>query len=691
MSEKKKQKDVGATKIRKILVTSALPYANGPIHMGHLLEHIQTDVWMRYHKFLDNEIYGFCADDTHGTPVMIAARNRGITPDEMVNITHTEHLRDLSSFDVNYDNYYTTNSPENKELAEFLYSEFVRKKHIVRRPVRQLYCENDKLFLPDRFVKGTCPECGAEDQYGDSCEACGATYNPSDIKKPRCSLCGSPPVFKQSDHLFFKLSDFHDFLTDWLATPGRVNSGIKKKMEEWLSSELRDWDISRDGPYFGFEIPGETNKYFYVWLDAPIGYMASSLNYFTRTGNKNLFDDFWKNEKTEVHHFIGKDIAYFHTLFWPAQLHGAGFRSPTSVKVHGFLTINGEKMSKSRGTLIKAETYLRHLDPACLRFFYASALSGGLDDIDMSVAEFMARYNSHVVGNIVNIFSRLCSGIAGKLELRLASSLSADGELLRNKTLESIETVLKAYEDLNYAKAIREITSLGSDINKFLTERAPWNSIRSDPESARQVVTDCLTSGRIVIGLLKPVLPVLAAGVEELLNLPEPLKRANLDWKFPPGHKIREYRHLAARIEDKNINAMLEDEKSQTAAPEAKKNEVKKMSEKTEEGIITVDDLSRVELRAGKILEADYVEGADKLLRVLLDIGEEKPRQIFAGIRIAYRPEELRGMIVIAVTNLAPRKMKFGISEGMLLAAGEGERLSLIVPHRSALPGDRLR
>ncbi|MDH5657291.1 MAG: methionine--tRNA ligase [Spirochaetia bacterium] len=687
-------------KKRQILVTSALPYANGPIHLGHLVEYIQADIWVRYHKFIENEIYYFCADDTHGTPIMIAARNQGITPDEMVQKTHVEHYRDLSGFDVDFDNYYTTNSQENKELSELIYGELVKKGHIARRPVRQLYCEKDQLFLPDRFVKGICPECGAEDQYGDSCEVCSATYNPSELKNPSCSICGSSPIFRESDHLFFKLSDFHSFLSKWLSDPGRVNPGVRKKMEEWLNSDLRDWDISRDGPYFGFEIPGEKNKYFYVWLDAPIGYIASAMNYFNKTGNKKLFDQFWKTEDSEVHHFIGKDIIYFHTLFWPAQLSGGGFRTPTSVRVHGFLTLNGEKMSKSRGTLIRAETYLNHLDPSCLRFFYASSLSGSLDDIDLSVTEFMTRYNSHIVGNIVNIFSRLCSGISAKLDRTLSESLSEEGKALRKTLLDSVESVLIAYEDLNYAKAVREITSLGDSINKFLTDREPWNAVKHDPEAARQILTDCLASGRILAGLLKPILPVIASGVEELLNLPEPLLRKNLEWIFPPSHKIREYRHLAARVEEKAVSAMLDEEKERIKSA-AKKDEEKdenknkkhgkKMSETSVDGIITIEDLVRVDLCIGKILEAGYIDGADKLLRIVLDAGEGKPRQIFAGIRIAYKPEDLVGMLVVSVVNLAPRKMKFGISEGMLLAAGEGENLTLITPHRNAKPGDRLK
>jgi methionyl-tRNA synthetase len=681
-------------KSRKILVTSALPYANGPIHLGHMVEHIQTDIWVRYLKFCGHEVYYFCADDTHGTPIMIAAKNRGITPEELVDATRKEHYRDLTAFDVEFDNYYTTNSAENRELSSLIYLKSREKGHIERRAIQQLYCDHDQIFLPDRYVRGKCPKCGAEGQYGDSCEVCGNTYNPSDLIDPKCSICGTKPVSRESDHLFFRLSDFQEFLKAWISSPGRVDEGTRKKMNEWLNGELRNWDISRDGPYFGFEIPDEKEKYFYVWLDAPIGYMASSMNYFFSRGLSATWDEFWKSESNEVHHFIGKDIVYFHTLFWPALLHAGDFRSPTAVHVHGFLTVNGEKMSKSRGTLIRAETYLKKLDPSALRFYYASKLSGGLDDLDLANEEFLARYNSDLVGNIVNLFSRLCAGIAVKLDHRLAANLSEEGLKLREEALSFTASILQAYENLNYARVIREIMAIGDSINRFISEREPWKSVKSDPEGTREIVTDALTAGRILIALLKPVLPVIAAGVEELLNLPEPVSLSNLEWTFPPHHTIHPYRHLASRIDKKEVMAMLEEEASNAMAQNKGEQEGRRqtMSDQTAEGsLIGIEDLSRVELRAGKIIKAETVEGADKLLRIELDLGEQRPRQVFAGIRGAYDPAELAGMTVVAVANLAPRKMKFGISEAMLLASGEGSNLTLFVPHRSAKPGDRLR
>jgi len=683
--------------MRKLLITSALPYANGPIHLGHLVEHIQTDIWVRFQRFNGNDAYYFCADDTHGTPVMIAAKNRGITPEQMVEQTRAEHYRDLTGFSVEYDHYYTTNSKENEELSSYIYSESGKKGHIVRKSIRQLYCEHDEIFLPDRFVKGKCPSCGAEGQYGDSCEVCGATYNPADLVDPGCSICGRTPVFRESEHLFFRLSNFKEFLIEWISTPGRVDTGIRKKMGEWLDDELRDWDISRDGPYFGFQIPGETEKYFYVWLDAPIGYMAASKNFFVSRNRSDEWERFWRDESTEIHHFIGKDIVYFHTLFWPALLHAGGFRSPSAVHVHGFLTVNGEKMSKSRGTFVRAETYLRHLDPQCLRFFYASKLSGGLDDLDLSEEEFINRYNADVVGNLTNIFSRLCTGIAEKLEHRLADGPSNEGERLRKTVLKEVSTVMEAFESRNYAKAVRQILAAGDAINRFVSEMEPWKAIKTDPEAARQIVTDALVSGRIVAGFIKPILPVFTAGIEELLNLPEPLLRSNLEWTFPANHSIRPYRNLAARVDPKDLTRMFDDEKGGGAArsadhPAKKKGEKQVENSETEKSsLISIDELGKVELRIGRIEEAETVEGADRLLRIVLDVGEEKPRQVFAGIRGAYEPEELKGLSVVAVTNLQPRKMKFGVSEAMLLAAGDGKSLTLFTPHRDGKPGDRLR
>ena len=688
------------TSSKAVLVTSALPYANGPIHLGHLVEYIQTDIWVRFQRMNGREAYYFCADDTHGTAVMLAAKKRGITPEELVGEVQKEHYRDLTAFGVKFDNYYTTNSPENKELASAIYLRAKEKGHIARRDVRQLYCENDKMFLPDRFVKGICPKCGAADQYGDSCEICGSAYRPEDLKEPRCAICGTAPVSKEEAHLFFKLGDFKEYLQSWMQ--GRVDEGVRRKMQEWMEQGLRDWDISRDGPYFGFEIPGEKNKYFYVWLDAPVGYMASALNYFRSTGRPESFDRFWKSEETEVYHFIGKDIVYFHTLFWPAMLKAGGFRPPTAVFVHGFLTINGEKMSKSRGTLIRAGTYLKHLDPQALRYFYASRLGPDLDDLDLSGVDFLAKYNSAVVGNFANLFSRLCTKIADTLDRRLSAAPSAEGRELVKKLLERKDEIIAAYADRNTNKALRIIESLGDEVNRFVTAREPWKLVKSDVEGTRQVITDALNAGWILSYYLRPVLPVFADGVAELLALPvewtgrfEDLNH-NDPLYLPPNHEIRPYRHLASRISDTEFQAMLDAEKRATGEVMTEKQASPEKAGKPagqveESGLISIDDLGKVELRAARIVEASLVEGADKLLRIGLDVGEERLRNVFAGIRVAYNPEELLGLTVVCVANLAPRKMKFGVSEAMLLATGEGESLTLFVPHRQAKPGDRLR
>lgn len=713
---------------RKILVTSALPYANGPIHLGHLVEYIQTDIWVRFQKLQGNEVYYFCADDTHGTPIMIAARNRGISPEELVNQIRKEHFEDLTSFQVEFDNFYSTNTPENRALSEEIYLKAKEKGHIHRKTLNQLYCNHDDMFLPDRFVRGTCPKCGAEDQYGDSCEVCSSTYRPEDLIDSRCSICGTPPVEKESEHIFFQLEDFQAFLEEWLKTPNRVDEGIRKKMYEWIDQGLRHWDISRDGPYFGFAIPGEKNKFFYVWLDAPIGYMASSLNFFRKTGKDDLFDAFWRSEENEVYHFIGKDIVYFHTLFWPALLNAGDFRTPTSVFVHGFLTVNGEKMSKSRGTFVRASTYLKHMDPECLRYFYATRLGPALDDLDLNTEDFVHRYNSDVVGNIANLFSRLVSGIASKLEFKLSSALSTEGQTLFSEVASKKDTVKEFYENRQYARAIREIQSLSDSVNRFITEKEPWKQIKSDKEAARQTVTDAINAGMLLALYLKPVLPVLAGGVEELLALESPLRfDADLE-PLPGNHEIRAYRHLAGRIEPKAFAEMFEEEKlaaegsvaiggkaNKAAGQSGKaksgekssnvpgKKEKQKASDMSDqsatkpqdseastEGIITIDDLAKVDLRVGLILSADIIEGADRLLQIKLDVGEAEPRNVIAGIRSGYTPEELKDLKVVCVTNLKPRKMKFGTSEAMLLATGKDESLTLFVPHRNAKPGDKL-
>lgn len=684
-----------------IMVTSALPYANGPIHLGHLVEYIQTDIWVRYQKLAGREVFYFCADDTHGTPIMIAARNRGISPDQMVEKTHQEHSRDFSYFLVDFDNYYSTNSPENKELSETIYLRSKEKGLIDRKTVNQLYCEHDSMFLPDRFVKGTCPTCGAQDQYGDSCEVCGASYTPAQLKDPACSLCGTPPVLKDSEHLFFKLGEYSDYLKDWLAKPGRVDPGVRKKMDEWLTGGLRNWDISRDGPYFGFPIPGETNKYFYVWLDAPIGYLASAKNYFNKINRSELFDQIWdRKSDAEVYHFIGKDIIYFHTLFWPAILDSADFRTPDAVYVHGFLTLNGEKMSKSRGTLIRAETYSHHLPPEALRYYYASKLGPALDDLDLSTEDFINRFNSDVVGNWTNIFSRLCGGLAKKLDYTLADELSKEGRDLHKTAIRLAQEISGYYKSRQYSHAVRSINALGDEINRFINEQEPWKTIKTSPENARSTITDALTAGRILAALVGPIVPHFQTGVEKLLNLNEPVTLNNLEFVFPAKHTIQPYEALATRIDASMVEAMFEEEKqiAQQGTTDAKKEKIGQAKSKAPdgksmetEGIITIDDLAKVELKVGKILSADIIEGADRLLQIRLDVGEAEARPVIAGIRAAYAPEDLVGMHVVSVTNLQPRKMKFGESRAMLLAAGEGDSLTLFTPHRTANPGDRLR
>lgn len=707
----------GLKKQRQLLVTSALPYANGPIHLGHMVETIQTDIWVRFQKLCGHEAYYFCADDTHGTPIMIAAQKAGKTPEEFVTEIQTDHSRDFKGFFVEFNNYYSTNSPENKTFSEFIYNAAVKKGHIARRTIRQLYSNADGMFLPDRFVKGTCPKCKSPDQYGDSCEVCGTTYSPTDLIDPKSAVSGDTPVLKESEHLFFKLADFQAFLEKWLKDG--ASESIRKKLDEWLKDGLRDWDISRDGPYFGFAIPGETDKFFYVWLDAPIGYMASSKNYFEKH-DAPKWDYFWKKGKGEIHHFVGKDIVYFHTLFWPALLEAGDFAKPARVHVHGFLTINGEKMSKSRGTLVRASTYLKHLEPEALRFFYASKLGPGLDDLDLSRDDFIARWNADVVGNITNIYSRLCGGILSKLNLTLSKSISREGKALASAALEAAQRAASNYDALEYTRVVREAAGVADSINRFVAEKEPWKQIKGAPEDARQTCTDALNAARVLAGLIKPILPSFAQGVENLLAI-EPVTFENLTEALPSGHIIHAYRNLAGRIEPEDFDRMLQEEK---AAVEAGLAAAKKQPGKAAAtaanggaaaasvsaagaataggstgsaqasgapGIITIDDLGRVELRAGRIIKAEFVEGADKLLRVELDVGETEHRQVFAGIRAAYKPEDLTDLMVVCVANLLPRKMKFGISSAMLLASGDGADLTLYTPHRKARPGDRLK
>ncbi|MBP9887428.1 MAG: methionine--tRNA ligase [Leptospiraceae bacterium] len=676
-------------KKRKLLVTTALPYANGSIHLGHMLEGVQADIWVRYQKLMGNECYFFCADDTHGTPVMLAAKKEGISPEELVSKIHKEHYQDLTGFYIEYDNYYSTNSPENRHFSEEIYNSLKKKSHIAEREIEQSYCEHDKMFLPDRFIKGTCPKCSAKEQYGDGCEVCGSNYSPKDLVDSHCAICGNTPGLKKSKHLFFKLQDFQKELSAWIENPDHVQEGVRNKLNEWFSQGLQEWDISRDGPYFGFEIPGETNKYFYVWLDAPIGYMASSKNYFK---DNPLFDEFWKSGDGEIVHFVGKDILYFHALFWPAMLLGGDYKTPNRVNVHGFITVNGEKMSKSRGTFIKASTFLKYLDPEHFRFFIASKLNDTLDDIDLNFSDFSSKVNSDLVGNFINILSRTGTSILDKLDRQLGT-LSAEGNTLITTLLEAKSEIIKNYEEKNYSKVMKEIAHLGDLVNKYVNDKAPWNLVKTDKEEARQVVTAAINSARILGIYLQPVIPKISEKIFKILGLNSKISFSDLE-KNLENVKILPYEMLSQRVDEKAITTMLEENKesqkeTKTVTPPTKPSDSKPETNGT--GLININDLTKVELRVGLIKEANHVEGADKLLNVKVDLGEKGIKNVFAGIKSAYTPEELIGMKVVVVANLEPRKMKFGMSEAMLLATGKEETLSLFIPHRNANPGDILK
>ncbi len=669
---------------KKILVTSALPYANGSIHLGHILEAVQTDIWVRFQKLIGNECHFFCADDTHGTPIMIAAKKLGKTPEALIEEVQKEHFKDLTSFLVEYDNYYTTNSEENKSFSEGIYLSLKEKGHIASRNIEQSFCVHDNMFLPDRFIKGTCPKCGAKDQYGDSCEVCGTSYSPKDLVDSSCAICGNKPVLKESKHLFFKLQDFQDQLKTWMETGERLNEGAQKKLQEWFHSGLQEWDISRDGPYFGFAIPGEENKFFYVWLDAPIGYMASSMNYFK---DEKKFNQYWKDGTGEIVHFVGKDILYFHGLFWPAMLMGSGYKTPEQLNVHGFLTINGEKMSKSRGTFINASTYIRYLEPEHFRFYLACRLGSGMEDVDIAFDDFVSRVNSDLIGNLVNLVSRVSTGLLDKLDRRLGA-LSADGKTLVKELLSKKSEIMASYQTRNYSKVMREITSLGDKVNKYVNDLAPWILIKTDPEKAREVVTVSSNCAKILFTYLAPVTPLIADEIKKLYNL-EKLDFSNIE-NLLENVNVSSYVMLSKRVEEKNINLMIQETKEEYEKTQKGTTKVE-VKEITESGTISIEDLTKVELRVGLIREANLVEGADKLLNVKVDLGEKGIKNVFAGIKSAYSPESLIGKKVVVVANLKPRQMKFGLSEAMLLASGKDDTLSLFIPDRDANPGDLLK
>ena len=659
---------------RKILVTSALPYANGPIHLGHMVEYIQTDIWVRFQRMNGNQCYFVCADDAHGTPIMLRARNDNITPEQLIDRYRKEHERDFADFNISFDNYYTTHSPENRELAEHIYLQLKKGGHIRRKTINQAYDPGENIFLPDRFVKGQCPRCGAEDQYGDSCEKCGATYSPADLKNPVSVLSGLAPEQRESEHLFVRLSDFSEMLQKWVATELSQNEA-QNKLKEWFDVGLNDWDISRDAPYFGFEIPGEQDKYFYVWLDAPIGYMASFKNFCDRANVD--FDLFWKDEeKTELYNFIGKDILYFHTLFWPAMLYGAGFRRPTDVFTHGFLTVNGKKMSKSRGTFIMARTYLDHLDPEYLRYYYAGKLNEKVEDLDLNLQDFVQRINSDLVGKVVNIASRCAKFISYRFDGCLSSQL--DRPELYEEIANARASISDAYEKRSYSKAMREIMALADKANQYVNDMKPW-VIAKDPgqeEHLHQVCTQGINMFRALIHYLAPVVPNLANRSAEFLNDPVgQLNRVDIPLL---NHKIAPFVHLMTRIQQKDIDAMLESSRENEAS-----------SPSAQESLISIDEFAKVEMRAAKVIEASDIEQSNKLIKLTVDLGEET-RQVLAGIKGFYKPEDLIGRMVVIVSNLEPRKMKFGTSEGMVLAAGDDDKLWLIDPGQDVPPGARI-
>jgi methionyl-tRNA synthetase len=710
---------------RKILVTSALPYANGPIHLGHLVEYIQTDIWVRFQKMRGHECHYVCADDTHGTPIMLRAEKEGIAPEALIARVHGEHLRDFTGFHVEFDNYYSTHSEETRAYATTIYARLKDKGLIESRAIEQYYDPVKAMFLPDRFIKGECPKCHAKDQYGDSCEVCGATYSPTDLINPYSAVSGAAPVRKESVHYFFKLGECADFLKSWTRA-GHLQDEAANKMAEWFESGLSDWDISRDAPYFGFEIPDAPGKFFYVWLDAPIGYMGSFRNLCDNLGLD--FDAYWnKDSKAELYHFIGKDILYFHALFWPAMLEHSDFRTPSKIFAHGFLTVNGEKMSKSRGTFITAESYLQQgLNPEWLRYYYACKLNGSMEDIDLNLEDFVLRVNSDLVGKYVNIASRAAGFISKKYNGQLSSTIPAQNVLLHlttrlktgewpNETAQGesdisavncmmslidwADEISNAYDRREYSKAVRGIMFLADQINEYVDQEKPWILAREDEHKDRlqQICSFILSAFKILTAYLKPILPSLAEQVEKFLDIEK------LSWKdaytlLPGDHYINPYQHLMTRIESKQIESLVEANKpTLQAAAQPEPHSQQRHAEHQQHAIqpiaetISIEDFAKIDLRIARIAQAEHVQGADKLLKLTLDIGGET-RTVFAGIKSAYDPSQLEGKLTVMVANLAPRKMKFGLSEGMVLAASD-ERGGpfVLIPDEGAQPGMRVK
>ncbi|WP_038150441.1 methionine--tRNA ligase [Thiomicrorhabdus chilensis] len=676
---------------RKILITSALPYANGPIHLGHLVEYIQTDIWARFQKMRGHQCTYVCADDAHGTPIMLRAQAEGITPEELIAKSSQDHQADFAGFNIAFDHYHSTNSPENEAFACYIYNQLKEKGHISRKTIKQFYDPEKEMFLPDRFIKGTCPKCKAEDQYGDNCEVCGATYTPTELIDPKSVVSGATPIEKETDHLFFELAHFEEMLKNW-THQGHLQSQIANKLDEWFEAGLRGWDISRDAPYFGFQIPGETDKYFYVWLDAPVGYMASFKAYCDKSGLN--FDEYWQaGSEAELYHFIGKDIIYFHALFWPAMLAGAGFRTPDAIYAHGFLTVDGQKMSKSRGTFIMAKTYLDHLNPEYLRYYFAAKLSSRIDDIDLNLEDFAQRVNSDLVGKVVNIASRCAGFVVKKFDGQLSSNWSDEAQSLYESFANESEMIAQLYEQRDYGQAMREIMALADRANEYIAETAPWVLAKQEGKEAElhESVSLGINLFRVLMTYLAPVIPETAEKAKAFLNID--------DWQWNDvatplkQHSINKFNALLTRLEMDQIDKMLEDSKktltAQAPAASESKQPAADLDPLAEE--ISIDDFAKIDLRVAKILNAEAVPEANKLLKLTLDIGFEQ-RQVFAGIKSAYEPEQLIGKMTVMVANLKPRKMRFGMSEGMVLAAGPGgSDLFVLSPDEGAQPGMRVK
>ena len=667
---------------RQILVTSALPYANGPIHIGHLVEYIQTDIWVRYQRLRGHTLWYVCADDAHGTPIMLRAEQEGIAPEELIRRMAAEHQRDFADFRISFDNYHTTHSPENRALVEEIYARLRDGGHIARRVIRQFHDPVKNLFLPDRFIRGECPFCHAQDQYGDSCEVCNRTYAPTDLLNPVSAVSGATPVLRETEHLFFKLPDFETMLRQWMRS-GHLQDEVANKLDEWFDAGLQEWDISRDAPYFGFEVPDCPGKYFYVWVDAPIGYLASLRQLSVRNGIN--FDAFVRpGGNTEMYHFIGKDIMYFHALFWPAMLYGSGFRTPTAVFVHGFLTVNGLKMSKSRGTFIRARTWLDHLDPEHLRYYFAAKLGSGVDDIDLNLDDFALRVNADLVGKVVNIASRCAGFITSRFGGRLGASLH--NQALQTEFQSAADTIAAAYDQREYARATRDIMALADRANQYIDEFKPWQVAKQPGQDAllQALCTQGLNCYRLLILYLKPVLPRLVEDSERFLGI------APLAWRDAQtpllDHVIQPFKPLLQRVQKEHIEAMINDSKpAESAALAAENPAIAPIAAQ-----IGIEDFGKLDLRVARISNAEHVEGADKLLKLTLDLGAET-RIVFAGIKASYDPAQLVGRLTVMVANLQPRKMRFGISEGMVLAAGDGGPAFLLTPDDGAAPGMRVK